>query len=459
MVGPFRRFLERIHSGYAPVETKEKDGYESWWERASPPSRPVTKDAGANGLHAKFLDLPDDVWVTILGLLDNNSVTAFACTCQHWRRLQRESGRKLRTDLKTYNEHSKVRPSLSLSEDWFLWSITHLLPRPRTYKEFRRFDDVVIPQLMRAAAFWGHLSALKYWYKGCRRPELDDRYLGTWVGIYAVQGRQVKVLQWLHKKKCRMCEYTCAWAAQLGYLDVLQLLISMGCEWSYRTCVNAAANGHVHVLRWALENGCPNDETSMTSGLTCASAAGYGQLGALVFAREHGCPWNELTCRLSAGSGQLDTLIWAREHGCPWDEKTCSEAAGGGHLETLAWARDNGCPWDERMCAKAAEGGHLDALRYAREMGCRWNETTCTAAAAGGHLDVLRYARDNGCPWDELTTAKAAWCGHLSVLIWAITHECPWDVDQCLHGARGNRHPDVAKWIESRTWIESRIHL
>ena len=80
--------------------------------------------------------LPDELWDKILGSVDDNSVTAFACVCKQLRRVQRASGRKLKTDLsRQYQDGDNLYKSIRLyetrkfsavSEAWCLWSMSSL---------------------------------------------------------------------------------------------------------------------------------------------------------------------------------------------------------------------------------------------------------------------------------------------------------------------------------------------
>ena len=59
--------------------------------------------------------LPDELWEKILGNVDDNSVMAFASVCKQLRRVQRRSGRKLETDMKSYSDFSVERDPELLS--------------------------------------------------------------------------------------------------------------------------------------------------------------------------------------------------------------------------------------------------------------------------------------------------------------------------------------------------------
>ena len=59
--------------------------------------------------------LPDELWDKILESVDDNSVLAFASVNKQLRRVQRRSGRKLETDMKSYSDFSVERDPELLS--------------------------------------------------------------------------------------------------------------------------------------------------------------------------------------------------------------------------------------------------------------------------------------------------------------------------------------------------------
>ena len=59
--------------------------------------------------------LPDELWDKILKSVDDNSVMAFASVSKQLRRVQRRSGRKLETDMKSYSDFSVERDPELLS--------------------------------------------------------------------------------------------------------------------------------------------------------------------------------------------------------------------------------------------------------------------------------------------------------------------------------------------------------
>ena len=288
--------------------------------------------------------LPDELWEKILENVDDFSVIAFASVCKQLRRVQKRSGRRLETNLEFYKifdgRYWIYRPIdkelTALSKDWCLWSMSSLTLKEEKGKRRR---------IMNAAAFWGHLIALKQWKEQSHTETLFDEQ----TCIFASLGGQLEVLKYLHHEK--------------------------GCHWDIWTSVAAAREGHLDVLKYLHENHCPWDEW------TCARAAEGGHLDVLEYLHEKGCPWNRRTCELAALRGHLEVLEYLHEKGCPWNERTCTSAAVRGHLEVLKYAHEKGCPWDEETCSGAALGGHLEVLQYAYEKGCPWDEATCMYAA------------------------------------------------------------------------------
>ena len=88
----------------------------------------VAKKIKQQGKKKTNRGLPDELWAKILEDVDDNSVTAFASASKQLRRVQKESGRKLKTDLQHYSfdsdlyysgkSSSKVSKLSAVSEDW-----------------------------------------------------------------------------------------------------------------------------------------------------------------------------------------------------------------------------------------------------------------------------------------------------------------------------------------------------
>ena len=427
--------------------------------------------------------MPDELWAKILESVNDNSVTAFASTCTQLRRVQQRSGRKLATDLRAFggknafymhhqdfgahNAHLNPKNSKAMSEDWCLWSGLNLGWDGQT--ETVRVQNAF--ELANAAAYWGHLSLLKYW-RG-QKPGNDVEFYDEKTLSFAVAGGQVEVMDWLtsevgcplqewirlvaasegrieglsfaHENGFRCDVETYIYAARRGHLACLVWMRENGCPWDEDTCSAAAEGGHLHVFAWARENGCPWNEE------TCACAAERGHLDVLKYARENGCPWGEqrgpeMIAR-AAIRGRLDVVQYMHEHGCPWDLRTCQDAAAGCQLEVLRWIGANGFPMDFDFVAQAAiQNDDLEMLKFAREHGCFFSPVLCAHAADGGSAELLVWLRENGCPWDENTCYYAAGGGHLDTLMWARENGCPWDAYECFDTAR-DAHPHIAKWI------------
>ena len=135
---------------------------------------------------------------------------------------------------------------------------------------------------MNAAAFWGHLNALKQWKERSHTETLF--YEQTC--IFAALGGQLEVLMWLNENGCSCDEGICKAAARGGHLEVLKYAHEKVCPWDERTCSAAARGGHLDVLKYAHEQGCSWDWR------TCEAARGvYPEL--LEWAKSEGCPERE----------------------------------------------------------------------------------------------------------------------------------------------------------------------
>ena len=279
-------------------------------------------------------ELPDELWLKVLEDVDDKSVTAFASASKQLRRVQKESGRRLKTNFKVYfydlrtsqmyydySESIPIDKELAaLSEDWCLWSMSSLTLKKEKMKRRR---------IMNAAAFWGHLNALKQWKEQSRAKSLFDQ----------------------------------------------------------QTCIFAASGGHLDVLMWLRDNGYPWHTVR-----TCNAAARGGNLEMLKYLAKNGRTWNPKTCSQAAAGGHLEMVKYLHENQCPWNGGTCSFASRGGYLEVLKYAHENGCPWNQVTCSYAAAGGHLEVLKYAHENGCRWDaERICNIAGKFSHLEIVEY--------------------------------------------------------------------
>ena len=185
--------------------------------------------------------LPDDLWRKILESVDDNGVMAFASVCKQLRRVQRESGRRLRTELKRFPRVyergflEKLTSRMSTkSEDWCLWSM-RVLPAPD--EEEKR------TLIMNTAAFWGHLNLVK-------QSGAQGGLLGKDTAGWAAGGGRLEVLKYLNEQGCPWNEYTCSAAASGGHLEVLKYLHENGCPWDdARVYDLAAVCGHLDVLK------------------------------------------------------------------------------------------------------------------------------------------------------------------------------------------------------------------
>ena len=170
--------------------------------------------------------LPDELWVQILQDVHDDSLAAFACVSKQLRRVQLRSGRRLRTELKGYDNLDVFDYSTwsymnfdTKSAGWCLWAMG-LSTSTKEEERTRRITN--------AAALHGHLNVLKHWN--------DPEHIGQKI-IFGTQ--------------------TCAAAALGGCLEVLIWLRENNCPWDEKTCEEAARGGHLEVLKYARDNGCP----------------------------------------------------------------------------------------------------------------------------------------------------------------------------------------------------------
>ena len=425
--------------------------------------------------------LPDELWSKVLDSVDDTSVSAFACTCKQLRRVQEESGRKLETNLENYrclggNEFWCRRTLRTRSEAWCLWS----------WSLTSTGDEKVRSSIIRVAAYWGHLSALKLFTQ-----ESGKRYLTTGLFCYAAEGGQLDVVVWLKSEGCAWDNKMCVVAAQEGHLDLLKYARAHGCPCDEWICASAAKGGQLHddcqwptpgqllslvaagegqfkVLKWLTE-----ERLCILEEQTFAYAASAGSMEMLRWLKDQECPWDSLACN---GAASLEVLQWLRSNGCPWDGYTIEFSAARGQLEQLKWAHEQGgAPLCLDTFIEAAAGGHIEVLSWLRAQGCPWDETVCAAAK---EVEVIRWLHEHGCSWDERTTlitiyGFSSWCFHrLDVVKWAIEHGCPWDPEATRKGAisishdigiqhRFDKRPlskqetiELTKWEEFIKWID-----
>ena len=302
--------------------------------------------------------LPDDLWRKILESVDDNGVMAFASVCKQLRRVQRESGRRLRTELKRFPRVyergflEKLTSRMSTkSEDWCLWSM-RVLPSPDEEKKRKRIID--------AAAFWGHLNLLKEWRK--QRKESIWRF-GENLCDFAASGGHVKVLMWLFDLRLfdEVEEFeVCNIAALCGHLEVIKFFEEKNLHWDVEdVCHLASIGGHSHVVEYAREKLVFDDES-------CFRAAFSGNLDMLKVSSRY------IFSFFPKKTSPLTPFIlkYLHERGCPWDDEVTARAAKHGDVEMLKYAIENGCPYGAYTYAKAQVNMIQEVLDYLDSINC-----------------------------------------------------------------------------------------
>ena len=91
------------------------------------------------------------------------------------------------------------------------------------------WENVKRSSIMLAAAFWGHLDALKQWKEqsGKQKGLVFEKN----IGYFAASGGRLEVLKYAHGNELPWNERTCMWAAEGGHLEVLNYARENGCPW------------------------------------------------------------------------------------------------------------------------------------------------------------------------------------------------------------------------------------
>ena len=181
--------------------------------------------------------------------------------------------------------------------------------------------EMVSESIIRAATYWGHLSALKLFAE-----DIDEErsLVSTDLFCYAAEAGHLDVVIWLKSKLS-------ASRRESWETDSL----GIGFHWEQWICQIAAERGHFELVKWL---------------------------------KEEGIYLYEDIFRGAAAGGSMEMLQWLKDQECPSDERVCNGAAS---LEILKWLVSNGCPWDRlRFCNHCAVRGNLEQLKWAREQGC-----------------------------------------------------------------------------------------
>ena len=213
----------------------------------------------------------------------------------------------------------------------------------------------------------------------------------------ACKGGSVKVLEWLHKRKC------------LFNGNALSM---------------AASKGNEKAVDWLLEHGAEKD----TGSCTTAIKEGYLDIAKKLYVSTE---YRYISCT-AARAGSIEYLEWMFAQGSPVPlESLRDEALKTGQLDLLKWLQAKGCTFETNVAFsyEAVKSGSIEVMQWLRENGVEWDCKTMTYAAVQGHLDLVKWMRENGCPWNSSTTFAVAFkCRKLEVLQWLIENSCPYEL-------------------------------
>jgi hypothetical protein len=181
-----------------------------------------------------------------------------------------------------------------------------------------------------------------------------------------------------------------------GKLECLQFLHSKGCP-IHNACVfQSAVNGkNMKMLEWLHELDVPFDWTATAAAVSIES---FLILELLI---AWGCEINDVSCSIAASRGNLPILELLYDCGCKLYEKVIQNAAQYGHLHIIVWAYERDCKFDADCCQSAVLWDYLYVLKWLREKGCPWDERVCLIAIECGHVDILYYALENKCDFTK----------------------------------------------------------
>jgi len=328
----------------------------------------------------------------------------------------------------------------------------------------------------------------------------DGDYVNT-----AARFQQLKTLEWLVGKGCRLTSATWSDAASTGRTEIMEWLRVLICPWDSSCFERAAEGGHLDLLKWLVKH----TEQTVPPSETWHAAAANGHLSILEWGHvEHNVKFDQTVWYSPALNNHLFILQWLWSVKYRPDSKAIYYAAQGGHLEILNWLTEMNCPLHSLAVYAAAEHGHLKTLQWLIDKGdkqkraicevgliairhghldvLKWWQQQCNntfdtffnalvGPAGSGYVDVVRFLLANGSKisdavWrnaaehgqvevlallreNQLSTTKgvcekAAFNGHLNVLKWARAQNPPfeWSENTCVNAAAyGELH--VLKWL------------
>lgn len=154
---------------------------------------------------------------------------------------------------------------------------------------------------------------------------IDENFKKRKRGIidYFAEEGNMEMIIWLREKNIHFQpdSYTCAKAAKSGCLDILKYIRKYStsiCLFDTRYSEHAAKNGDLEMLKWLRGQNC------LMNDWTCAYAAegGYIEILDWLWTRIPRHYWNTLCSSLAAKNGQLEALKWLRNRNCPMDVDT-----------------------------------------------------------------------------------------------------------------------------------------
>lgn len=182
--------------------------------------------------------------------------------------------------------------------------------------------------------------------------------------------RTVALLEWMRSIGYMWNEYTCAYAAENGYLEVLKYLFAKGCSWNITVGHSAARYGQLDVLKWLFENRFSNEKGISFDTHTPTYAAEGGHVEVVELLWGINCPWSTAFCGWAAMKGHINILEWSRGRCFPGtnipllDIKVCDWAIDEGRFEVIQWAFKNGVQWNKGTYTRAHKQGRLKILKW-----------------------------------------------------------------------------------------------
>ena len=262
---------------------------------------------GARDLWEVIVKCDDICFQHILPRLNSNDVKFFYEVNTETRKLMKRSSRA--SDLE---KKFKVEEMSSISTLEVAWENRSLWPRD--WEDETYFCCNV--------AYTNKLELLK-WIREEKKCDWDESTIGT----AAVQGN-LEMVKYCVANECPISEYTCACAADGGYLEILKYLHEeVKAPWGSDTAYWAAYFGHLHILEYLVER-----KYDQYDGEACENAAMHGHFDCLKYLHETAkAPWNSQTVYFAHECNQPECLQYLLDNDCPLPDGWRYE---GGELHT-----------------------------------------------------------------------------------------------------------------------------